>query len=55
MYNSITILTGHTLAVTSVDWKEIGQQSLIATCADDRVSIQHIATCVCYVHCNDTL
>ena len=34
---STTILHGHSLAVTSVDWKLIGQQSIIATCADDRV------------------
>lgn len=26
------------MAVTSVDWKTVGQQSIIATCADDRVS-----------------
>ena len=36
MYSTAT-LRGHSMAVTSVDWKLIGQQSIIATCADDRV------------------
>ncbi len=36
--HSLTTLTGHTMAVTSVDWKNVGRGSLIATCSDDRVS-----------------
>ena len=38
IFPSIATLRGHSMAVTSVDWKLIGQQTVIATCADDRVS-----------------
>ena len=37
--HSLTTLTGHNLAVTSVDWKDVGRGTLIATCSDDRVRI----------------
>jgi len=30
-------LAGHVLAVTSVDWILLGNQSLLASCSDDRV------------------
>ena len=36
-------LTGHTLAVTSVDWTVAKGRSLLALCSDDRVS--DIITC----------
>ena len=35
----VAILTGHQMAVTSVDWKQIGDRSVIATCSDDRVGV----------------
>ena len=32
-------LCGHTMAVTSVDWREMSSgHTLLATCSDDRVS-----------------
>ena len=34
----VTTLVGHKMAVTSVDWKCIGDKSFIATCADDQAS-----------------
>ena len=38
--HSETTLHGHTMAVTSVDWREeTGDRSVLATCSDDRVSI----------------
>ena len=40
---SQSTLCGHTMAVTSVDWREeTGGGSLLATCSDDRVSISSI-------------
>ena len=33
----VTTLKNHKMAVTSVDWKNIGGKSFIATCADDQV------------------
>ena len=39
--NSEATLRGHTMAVTSVDWRQVaGDQSILATCSDDRVSIR---------------
>ena len=35
---AVTTLKGHSLAVTSVDWKSISGQSLLVSCSDDRVS-----------------
>ena len=32
------VLTGHQLAVTSVDWKIVGEKSILVSCSDDRVS-----------------
>ena len=31
-------LKGHTMAVTSVDWRTINGLSLLASCSDDQVS-----------------
>lgn len=31
------VLTGHQLAVTSVDWKIIEERSILVSCSDDRV------------------
>ena len=40
---SVAVLRGHTLAVTSVDWRRHADRSLLASCSDDRV---------CYMHTN---
>ena len=38
--HSEATLRGHTMAVTSVDWRQVADnQSILATCSDDRVSI----------------
>ena len=38
--HSEATLHGHTMAVTSVDWRQVADdQSILATCSDDRVSI----------------
>ena len=37
--HSKTTLHGHTMAVTSVDWKKISGVTILATCSDDRVSL----------------
>lgn len=36
---SQTTLYGHTMAVTSVDWKKINGVTILATCSDDRVCL----------------
>lgn len=35
-WKNLTTLTGHSFAVTSVDWKDVGRGTLVATCSDDR-------------------
>ena len=37
-WKGMATLTGHKLAVTSVDWKKIRDRSILVSCSDDRVS-----------------
>ena len=37
-WEGVATLTGHKLAVTSVDWKKIRDRSILVSCSDDRVS-----------------
>ena len=42
------VLTGHQLAVTSVDWKMVGERSILVSCSDDRVSYCTQSQFFCY-------
>ena len=37
-WEGVATLTGHKLAVTSVDWKKIRERNILVSCSDDRVS-----------------